>query len=809
MTTIPEKASCVIIGGGIMGTSMAYHMAELGYEDVILLEREKLSCGTTWHAAGLLTRSRASANLIKLAKYSLELYTRLPEETGQSIGLKLNGSLSVTSNLERLEEFHRGIAMGRLQGITASALRPEEIAEYYPGINTSDLVGGVIIPDDGQCNPADLNQAMAIGARKKGARLIEGITVQNVLIKDQKVWGVQTDQGIIETPIAVNCTGMWAREFGAQHGVSIPLHACEHYYVVTEPFAAMTSDLPVLREPDQCAYYKEDAGKLLLGAFERNARLWGESGIPEDFCFDELAGDFEHFSPILEAAMHRFPPLEEAGIKTFFCGPESFSADGRYYLGPAPDISGYYLGCGFNSIGIQSGGGAAMALSRWINDDAPPFDLWDVDSRRSFHFQATDSFIRQRAPESLGDLYDMHWPYKQPKTARNLRRSPIHDLMQQNQACFGVAAGWERPNWFAHTGIAPEYQHSYGKSNWFECAAIEHKAVRETCALFDLSSFGKFRLVGRDALNILQYLSAANIDTAIGQVIYTQWLNAHGGIEADLTITRLGSQDFLITTGPTSANRDWYWLKNHLPADANAHLIDVTANDAILAVMGPDSREILQRICSMDLSDAAFAFGTSQHGTIGAAPIRAQRISYVGELGWEIFVPSDWAAYVGRLLLETQRITLAGMHTLDACRIEKGFRHFGHELSDEDTLVEAGMSFLARPDKPATPYGHFLGYEAFVRQKSAGIPTKRMVQFCLKDPDLMLYHNEPILLEGTAIGYLTSGAYGHHLGCAVGMGYIHHADRINADFVNTGNFSIQIGLETHEAKASLKGFYSS
>lgn len=806
--TLPAQSSCVVIGGGIMGTSMAYHMAELGYEDVVLLEREKLSCGTTWHAAGLLTRSRASANLIKLAKYSLELYTRLAEETGQSIGLKLNGSLSVTSNPERLEEFHRGMAMGQMQGIESRALVPEEIADYYPGLNTSDLVGGIFIPDDGQCNPADLNQAMAIAARAKGAQLIEGITVQDVLIKDRKVWGVETNQGVIETPIVVNCAGMWARAFGARHGVAIPLQPCEHYYIVTEPFAAMTANLPVLREPDQCAYYKEDAGKLLLGAFERNARLWGTEGIPEDFCFDELAGDFDHFMPVLEAAIHRFPPLAEAGVKTFFCGPESFSADGRYYLGPAPDISGYYFGCGFNSIGIQSGGGAAMALSRWIHDDAPPFDLWDVDSRRSFHFQATDSFIHARAPESLGDLYDMHWPYKQPKTARDLRRSPVHELMQQQNACFGVAAGWERPNWFAHTGITPEYQHSYGKSNWFECAKIEHTAVRKDCALFDLSSFGKFRLLGRDALGIVQYLSAADIDVAAGGVVYTQWLNTRGGIEADLTITRLGEQDFLITTGPASAGRDWYWLKNHIPENADAHLIDVTAGEAILAVMGPNSRTVLQELCSADLSNDAFPFGTAQECTLGAAPVRAQRLSYVGELGWELFIPSDWAAYVCRLLLETKSMTLAGMHTLDACRIEKGFRHFGHDLSDEDSLIEAGLSFIARPDKPETPYGHFLGREAFLAQKSAGIPTKRMVQFLLDDPELMLYHNEPILLNGKPVGYLTSGAYGHHLGASVGMGYIHHADGVSADLIKNSDFQIQIGLETHSARASLKAFYA-
>lgn len=790
-----------------MGTCMAYHMAELGYEDVLLLERKNLGCGTTWHAAGLLGRLRASSNLMKMAKYSLDLYVRLSEETDQDIGLKQNGSLSVTDNHERLEEFCRGIALAGLHDISAKAVSPAEIAEMYPGIRTDDLVGGVFVEGDGQCNPADLNQAMAKAARKSGAKIVEGALVEKTLMKNNTVTGVKTDHGVIETSLVVNCAGMWAREFAARHGVSIPLHACEHYYIVTEPFAAMTPDLPVLREPDRCAYYKEDAGKLLLGAFERNARLWGEEGIPEDFCFDELAGDFEHFTPVFEGAVHRFPPLEEAGLKTFFCGPESFSADGRYYLGPASGTKGYYMGCGFNSIGIQSAGGAAMALSRWIRDDAPPFDLWDIDSRRIFPFQASDEVIRVRAPESLGDLYDMHWPYKQPKSARNLRHSPVHHALQQRGACFGVAAGWERANWFAHTGIAAEYEHSYGKTRWFECAAIEHKAVREDCAMFDLSSFGKFRLLGRDALSVLQYVSSADIDVDPGRVVYTQWLNPRGGIEADLTITRLHEQDFLIATGPTSAGRDWHWLKQRIPHDAHAHLVDVTANEAILALMGPNSRKVLAGLCSENLGNEAFPFATAQNMTIGAAPVRAQRISYVGELGWELFVPSEWAIHVFTKLMATQQITLAGMHTLDACRIEKAFRHFGHELSDEDTLIEAGMGFLAKPDKPATPYGHFIGREAFLRQKEAGTPRKRMVQFCMDDPEVMLYHNEPILMDGDAVGYITSGAYGHHLQASVGMGYVHHQGGVTTDLLSSAEFHLQVGLNKHRAKAQLQAFY--
>ena len=806
---LPDNAQAVIIGGGIMGMATAYHLAEYGYDKIVLLERQQLSCGTTWHAAGLLTRSRASANMIALARYSLELYIRLAEETGQDIGLKQNGSLGITTSPERLEEFHRSQALVEMHGIRTQSVAAEEIAEYYPGLYTDDLVGGIFIPDDGQCNPADLNQALAKAAKSRGVRIHEQVKVVKLLHHHGKVTGVHTAQGDIAAPIVVNCTGMWSREFAADHGVALPLHACEHYYVVTEPFAAMQPTLPVLREPDQCAYYKEDAGKLLLGCFEQNARLWGHEGIPEDFCFDELAGDFEHFSPILEAAMHRFPALENAGIKTFFCGPESFSADGRYYLGPAPELEGYYVGSGFNSIGIQSAGGAGMALARWIKDKAPPFDLWDVDIRRRFTFQASDYFIRRRAPESLGDLYAMHWPYKQPETARNLRKSPLHTTLHQHGACFGVAAGWERPNWFAHSKQKPEYTHTYGQANWFGDAKTEHMAVRQGCALFDLSSFGKFRLMGRDALDILQWLSIADVDVPHGKVVYTQWLNPRGTIEADLTITRLGRDDFLITTGPASAGRDWYWLRQHLEQNSDkieAHLIDVTAQYAIIAVMGPESRRILAAVSNRDFSNEACPFAHSLDCTIGAASVRAQRISYVGELGYELFVDSEWADHVLSVLLETQQITLAGMHTLDACRLEKGFRHFGHELSDEDNVYQAGLSFIAKPDKPIGKLGRFIGHAALIQQKQQPI-ERLMVQFKACDSTVMLYHHEPILCNGATVGYLTSGGYGHYVGCSIGMGYVHNTDGILDTALEQNHWMLQVGAQKIDAKASLAAWY--
>ena len=638
----PNETSVVIIGGGIVGCSLAYHLTKIGWRDVVLLERRKLTCGTTWHAAGLVGQLRATSNLTRLAQYTTDLYTGLEAETGQATGFKQNGSLSVAADAERFEELKRGASMARTFGLEVEVITPAEAKDFYPLLNVDDLVGAVFLPKDGQTNPTDTTQALAKGARAGGAQIIEDCKVTGVTVRDGRAVGVTTDQGELKAEFVVNCGGMWGREIGRMAGVSVPLQACEHFYIVTEELEGVPADLPVLRDPGGCAYFKEDAGKLLLGAFEPNAKPWALDGLPEDFEFDQLPEDFEHFEPILEHAMHRVPLLEQAGIRTFFNGPESFTPDTRYLLGEAPEVRNFYLACGFNSIGIQSAGGAGKVMAGWIAEGHPPMDLWDVDVRRLYSFQANRAYLAERATESLGKLYAMHWPFLQPETARNIRLSPLHERLKAHGACFGEVAGWERANWFATDGMEPVYEYSYGRQNWFGCAAEEHRAVRETVGLFDQSSFGKFLVQGPDSEALLQRICANDVAVPVGKVVYTQWLNERGGIEADLTVTRLAEEAFMVVTGAAVTRRDLLWLQRHLEADTRAVVTDVTSGYAVLGVMGPRSRELLAGLSQDDLSHEAFPFGTSREIELGPAIVRATRISYVGELGWELYVPSEF-----------------------------------------------------------------------------------------------------------------------------------------------------------------------
>ena len=806
---LPSETRVVIVGGGIVGCSLAYHLTKLGWRDVVLLERSKLTSGTTWHAAGLVGQLRATANLTKLAQYTADLYTTLEAETGQATGFKQNGSLSVASDAERFEELRRGASMARTFGLEVEVVTPAEAREFYPLLNIEDIVGGVILPKDGQTNPTDTTMALAKGARSGGARIFEDVKVTDILVRGGRAAGVTAVRDGVETEIradyVVNCAGMWGREVGRMAGVSVPLQACEHFYIVTEEIDGLQPNLPVLRDPSGCAYFKEDAGKLLLGAFEPNAKPWALDGIPEDFSFDQLPEDFEHFEPILEHAMHRVPLLESAGIRTFFNGPESFTPDTRYLLGEAPELRNFYLACGFNSIGIQSAGGAGKVMAEWIVEGHPPMDLWDVDIRRIQPFQATRAYLAERAKESLGNLYAMHWPYLQNETARGLRRSPLHDRLAAKGACFGEVAGWERANWFASDGMEPRYEYSYGRQNWFPRAAEEHKAVREAVALFDQTSFGKFLVQGADAESFLQRICANDVAVPAGKVVYTPWLNARGGIEADLTVTRLAEERYLVVTGAAVARRDFTWLERNLGEDERVTLTDITAGQVVLGVMGPNSRALLSAVSSADLGNEAFPFATSREIELGAALVRATRITYVGELGWELYVPADFAGYVFDLLSEAgadHGLRLAGMHVLDSCRIEKAYRHWGHDITDEDTPLEAGLGFTCRFDKNLP----FIGRDALLRQKEAGL-TRRMVQFVLEDPEPLLYHNEPIYRDGTIVGHVTSANYGHHLGRAIGMGYVGHPEGVDPAFVNEGRYEIEVACERVPASASLKPLY--
>src|SRR5882724_6178091 len=637
---LPREASVVIIGGGIVGCSVAYHLTKLGITDVLLLERRKLTSGTTWHAAGLVRSMLYSANLTRLAQYTVELYRGLEAEPGQATGFRQRGSISVALDPERWEELKRGASMANAFGIPAEAIAPSRLAELWPLLENRDVIGAIHFPTDGQTNPTDTTMALAKGARQGGARLVEDCAVTGILTDRGRAVGVITDAGPIKAETVVNCAGMWARQVGLMAGVDVPLQACEHFYVVTEPIADLPSTLPVLRVMDECAYYKEEAGKLLLGCFEPRAKPWAVDGIPDDFCFGELPEDFDHFAPILTAAVARVPALGNVGIRKFFNGPESFTPDQRYLLGEAPFLGRFFVAAGFNSIGIQSAGGAGKALAQWIVEGAPPFDLAEVDIRRVMPHQNRQAYLVDRVSEALGLLYAMHWPHRQFETARGVKRSPFFERQRAAGACFGEVAGWERPNWFGAPGTRPRYEYSFGRQNWFAAAAAEAKAAREAVALFDLSSFYKLQIYGPDAEALLQRLSAGDIGGPVGRARYTLWLNEKGGIETDLTVTRLGEQEFLVVGGAAMSVRDRAWLEHHRPA-ARLQIEDVTSAHAVLGVVGPNSRALLGRVSDADFSTAAFPFGTARQVAIGYATALALRLNYAGELGWELYLPSE------------------------------------------------------------------------------------------------------------------------------------------------------------------------
>ncbi len=800
--SLPSHARVVIVGGGVIGASIAYHLTQLGWRDVALLERKRLTSGTTWHAAGLVGQLRATANLTRLAQYTTQLYAGLEAETGQATGFQQRGSLSIATNPERLEELMRGASMARCFGLEVAPVTPAEIKRLWPMLSVDDVLGGVHLPGDGQTDPIGTTLAMVKGATSRGAQVFENTAVTAILTRDGRATGVQTDAGVIEAEHVVIASGLWSRHLGMAAGVAIPLQACEHFYIVTEAMPGLTPDLPVLRDPDNCAYFKEDAGKLLLGAFEPNAKPWALDGPPADFEFGELPDDFAHFEPILEAACRRLPALGEVGVRKFFNGPESFTPDVRYLLGETPEVAGLWVAAGFNSIGIQSAGGAGKALAEWMAAGHPPMDLADVDIRRAQRHQINRRYLKERATESLGLLYAMHWPHRQYATARGVRTSALHERLAARGACFGETAGWERANWFAPEGVAPEYGYSWGRQNWFAHAAAEHMATREAATLTDMSSFAKFLVQGRGAAAALQRICANDVNVAPGRIVYTQWLNPRAGIEADLTVTRLGEAEFMVVAAAAGARRDLAWLKRHL-GDAAA-VADMTSAEATLCVMGPNSRALLQAVSGADLSSAAHPFGCWREIEIGYARARAHRVTYVGELGWELYVPTEFARAAFDALMEAggaHGLKLAGLHALDSCRIEKAYRHWGHDIGDEDTPLEAGLMFAVKPDK-----GDFIGRDALRRQRDAGA-TRRLAQFLLTDPAPMLYHDEPIWADGRMVGRTTSGAYGHALGGAVALGYVGDPGGDVAAMIANAAFEIEVAGRRVAARASLSPLY--
>ncbi|MEM8792387.1 MAG: FAD-dependent oxidoreductase [Pseudomonadota bacterium] len=805
MADLPTKARAVIIGGGVSGCSIAYHLGLLGWDEVILLERKQLTCGTTWHAAGLIGQLRANQNMTRLAKYSADLYVKLEEETGVATGMRQNGSITVALTEERKEEIYRQAALARAFGVDVAEISPAEAGEMYPHLNIDDVVAAVHLPLDGQADPANIALALAKGARQRGAKIVEGVKVTAVHQDRGKVTGVAWEKGgetgTIQSDVVINCGGMWARDIGLMAGVSVPLHACEHFYIVTEPIDGL-KQVPVLRVPDECAYYKEDAGKMMLGAFEPKAKPWGTNGIPESFEFDQLPEDIDHFEPILEMGINRMPMLGEAGIHTFFNGPESFTPDDRYYLGQAPNLEGFWVAAGYNSIGIVSSGGAGYALSHWIDKGEPPFDLWDVDIRRVQPFQNNKLYLRERVSETLGLLYADHFPYRQYETSRGVRRSPFHEHMKARGACFGEVAGWERPNWFAKSGQTPEYQYSWGRQNWFENSAEEHNAIRTGVGMYDMSSFGKIRAEGPDVEAVLNRICGGDMSVPAGKIVYTQFLNDRGGIEADVTVTRLSETSYLIVTPAATLVRDLSWLKRHT-GEARVVFTDVTSGEGCLAVMGPKARDLLSAASPHDWTNETHPFGWAHEIEIGMGLARAHRVTYVGELGWELYASSDQCAHLFETLWEAGQdhgLKLCGMHMMDSCRIEKAFRHYGHDITDEDHVLEAGLGFAVKTAKP-----DFIGREAVLNKKQQGL-DRRMVQFKLTDAERLLYHNEPILRDGEIVSYLTSGNYGHYLGAAIGMGYVPCKGESVEELLGS-TFEIDVAGTRVQAEASLKPMY--
>jgi 4-methylaminobutanoate oxidase (formaldehyde-forming) len=809
---IPRQARVVIVGGGVIGCSVAYHLTKLGWQDVVLLERKQLTSGTTWHAAGLITQLSASANMTKLGRYSQELYGDLEEETGVATGFKRTGSIVVALTEERREELFRQASMAGAFGVDVEKLTPAQVKQRYEYLNMDGVLGGVYIPQDGQGDPGNIALALAKGAKQRGAVIAENVAVSGVTKNGRRVTGVDyvvsgRETGHLECEMIVNCGGMWGRELGQMTGVSVPLHACEHFYIVTEPIPDLGA-MPVLRVPDECAYYKEDAGKLLVGAFEPRGKPWGMQGIPKDFEFDQLPEDFDHFEGILTSATNRVPVLETAGINTFFNGPESFTPDGSAQVGLAPEMDNVWVAAGFNSIGIRSAGGVGMALSRWMDSGHKPFDLGEFDISRNASFQNNKSFLFNRVSESLGLLFADHYPYRQKETARGVRRTPFHrHLVEEHYAVMGEINGWERANWFAIDQQQHEegYKCTWKRQHFFDNVAAEVHAMRTGVGVYDMSSFGKIRVEGQDAERFLNKVCGNEVAVPVGKVVYTQFLNHQGGVEADVTVTRLTEDAYMVVTPAGTRLADETWMRRLLQPADRVVITDVTAGEGVLAVMGPKAREVMQALApDTDFSNAAFPFGTAQPIELGMGMARAHRITYVGELGWEIYVSTDMAAYAFEVLCEVGQmhgLKHVGMHAVDCARIEKGYRHFGHDITCEDHVLEAGLGFAVKTGKTSD----FIGRDAVLKKKEAGLEI-RLLQFRLDDPEPLLFHNEPILRDGEVVGYLCSGGYGHHLGSAIGLGYVPcKGEKLKG--LLASSYEIDVAGVRYAAEVSLKPLY--
>jgi 4-methylaminobutanoate oxidase (formaldehyde-forming) len=815
-TNIPQHARVVIVGGGIVGCSVAYHLTKMGWTDVVLLEQGQLSCGTTWHAAGLVGQLRAQESMTKLIRYSTALYAELEADTGLATGWKQCGSLSVARTAERMTQLKRTAAVARAYGVDCDVISPSEAGDLWPVMRTDDLLGAVWLPGDGKANPTDLTQALARGARTRGARIVENTRVTAIHTRQtpggREVSGLawrnkDGDEGAISAEIVVNCAGQWAKAVGRLCDVTVPLHSAEHYYIVTERIAGVHPDLPVMRDPDGFIYFKEEVGGLVMGGFEPNAKPWGMNGIPENFEFQLLPDDWDQFQILMENALERVPALETAQVRQFYNGPESFTPDNNFILGEAPELRHFFVGAGFNSMGIASAGGAGMALAEWIVAGTPTMDLWPVDIRRFARFNGNDTWLHDRVKETLGLHYAMPWPNRELDTARPFRRSPLYPMLREEGASFGSKMGWERPNFFAPSVADAKIDYAFGQQNWLPWSGAEHRACREGVALFDMTSFSKFLVKGRDAEDVLQGIVTNDVAVPTGTTVYTGMLNERGTYESDFTLTRLAGDQYLIVSGSAQTTRDFDYIEKAIPHDKHCTLVDVTGQYAVLAVMGPRSRELLQSISKADWSNAAFPFGQSREVDIGYATVRATRLTYVGELGWELYVPVEFAAGVYEALHGAGKpfgLVNAGYYAIDSLRIEKGYRAWSRELTPDFNPFEAGLSFACKLNKEIP----FRGREALLKLREAPLRRRMVVLTADGAADRMLWGGEAILRDGKPVGFVSSAAFGHTFGCPVAMGYINNPEgTADTAYLTSGRYEIDVAGDLLPATVHLKAPY--
>jgi 4-methylaminobutanoate oxidase (formaldehyde-forming) len=807
MSELPSSAKIVIVGGGIIGCSVAYHLGKMGLTDVLLLEQGKLTSGSTWHAAGLVGQLRTSANITQLLGYSVELYDRLEQETGLATGWKRNGGLRLACTPERWTEVRRQATTATSFGLEMHLLTPKEAQELWPLMQVDDVVGAAFLPTDGQASPSDITMSLAKGARNAGVIIREGVRVTGVEVEDGRVRAVATDEGRIACDKLVICAGQWSRELGRMAGVNIPLVSVQHQYLITDRIEGVTPNLPTLRDPDRLTYWKEEVGGLVMGGYEPNPKPWAMDSLPDRFEFQLLEDDLEHFEPLLELAAGRVPAMQSAGIKEFINGPESFTPDGNFFLGEAPEVRGVFVGAGFNAFGIASAGGAGMVLAEWVVKGEPPYDLWPVDIRRFGRNHLDPSWVRTRTLEAYAKHYTMAWPFEEYRSGRPLRRSPLYDRLKAQGACFGEKLGWERPNWFADlaNGEMPEDIYSYERQNWFNAVGREHKACRERVAIFDQTSFSKFLLVGRDTEAALSWIAANDVAKPPGHLVYTQMLNGRGGIECDLTVGRLSPSEYYIVTGTGFATHDFDWISRSIPDGLDARLIDVASSHAVLSVMGPRSRDVLQGLTEHDVSNSGFPFGRVKRITVAGAPVLALRVTYVGELGFELHIPVEFAVSVYDALMAAGRphgIANAGYRAIESLRLEKGYRAWGADIGPDHSPLVAGLGWALKL-KSNTP---FQGRAALEAQATKKLP--RLLAGFTADPSVVLLGRETIYRDGKRVGWLSSGGYGYTVGRSIGYGYVRDPENgVDRDKLLSGRYELEVATMRVPAEIFLDPLY--